>query len=110
MAQPYRFGPQTDEPAADRAALARLAWFIGLALALALTAPQPLFAAAFSTFLSIGALVLTLSAAILREPVWRAHLTRWDTAAVLYVLGTIFGWLVDRDAVREIMNMQGFSG
>lgn len=38
------------------------------------------------------------------------HLTRWDTAAVLYVLGTIFGWLVDRDAVREIMNMQGFSG
>ena len=69
-----------------------------------------MFAATFSAFLGIGALVLTLSATILREPVWRAHLTRWDLAAVLYVLGTMFGWLVDRDAVRQIMNTQGFSG
>lgn len=110
MAQPYRFGPQTDEPAADRAALARLAWFIGLALVLALTAPPPLFAASFSAFLSIGALVLTLSATILREPVWRTHLTRWDTAAVLYALGAMFGWLVDRDALRQIMHIQASGG
>ena len=61
---------ESQGPAADRVALIRLAWFIGLALLLALSGPQPLFAASFSAFLGVGAMALSLSAMILREPVW----------------------------------------
>lgn len=108
MAQPLPSTPHTDRSAADRAALARLAWFIGLALVLALIGPPELFGATFSAFLGAGALAVSLSATILREPVWAAHLTRWDMAAVLYALGTLFGWSVDRDAVRQFLQAQGY--
>ena len=101
---------ESQGPAADRVALIRLAWFIGLALLLALSGPQPLFAASFSAFLGVGALALSLSAMILREPVWPPHPTRWDVAAVLYLLGGMFGWFVDRDAVRQFLQLQGQAG
>jgi hypothetical protein len=106
----YPTRPESQDPAADQVALIRLAWFIGLALAFALIGPQPLFAATFSAFLGVGAMALSLSAMVLREPVWPAHLTRWDVAAVLYLLGAVFGWLVDRDAVQQFLQAQGYAG
>lgn len=102
--------PDSQGPAADQVALIRLAWFIGLALVLALIGPQPLFAATFSAFLGVGAMALSLSAMLLREPVWPDHLTRWDVAALLYLLGGTFGWFVDRAAVQQFLQTQGFAG
>jgi hypothetical protein len=96
-------------PDADQVALFRLAWFIGVALVFALMAPQPLFAATFSALLGIGSLALSLGAMVLREPVWPAHLTRWDLAAILYVLSGFFGWFVDRGEVREFLRAQGYA-
>ena len=96
-------------PDADQAALFRLAWFIGVALVFALMAPQPLFAATFSALLGIGSLALSLGAVILREPVWPAHLTRWDLAAFLYLLSSFFGWFVNRGEVREFLRAQGYA-
>lgn len=110
MRQPYPSNPQTEGAAADRAALVRLALFIGVALVLALVGPPELFGATFSAFLGVGALAVSLSATILREPVWMPHLTRWDIAAVLYILGALFGWTVDRDVVRHFLQMQGHGG
>lgn len=110
MRQPYPSNPHTDGPAADRAALARLAWLIGLALVLALVGPSELFGATFSAMLGVGALAVSLTAAILRERVWSPHLTRWDMAALLYLLGAAFGWTVDSDAVRDFLQAQGYGG
>ena len=110
MRQPYPSNPPTDGLAADRAALVRLAWLIGLALVLALVGPSELFGATFSAFLGVGALAVSLSATILREPVWVVHLTRWDMAAVLYILSALFGWSVDRDAVQQFLQLQGHGG
>jgi hypothetical protein len=102
--------PDRQGPPADQLALIRLAWFIGLALVLALVGPQPLFAATFSAFLGVGAMAVSLSAMLLREPMWPPQLTRWDVAAALYLLGDLFGWLVDHDAVRQYLQSQGFAG
>ena len=102
--------PDGQGPTADQVALIRLAWFIGLALVLALVGPQPLFAATFSAFLGVGAMAVSLSAMLLREPIWPAHLTRWDVAAVLYLLGEAFGWSVDRAGVQQFLQAQGLGG
>lgn len=110
MAQPYPSTPHTDRAAADRAALGRLAWLIGLALVLALVGPPELFGATFSALLGFGALAVSISATLLREPVWVPHLTRWDVAAVLYILGALFNWAVDRDGVREFLQLQPYGG
>ncbi len=110
MRQSYPPNPHTDGPAADRAALARLAWLIGLALILALVGPPELFGATFSAMLGVGALAVSLTATILRESVWAPHLTRWDMAALLYLLGALFGWSVDSDAVRDFLQAQGYAG
>jgi hypothetical protein len=99
--------PGSHGPSPDRFALFRLAWFIGIALALALMAPQPLFAATFSALLGMGSFAVALGATVLREPLWPEHLTRWDVAAILYLLSGIFGWFVDRDAVREFLRVEG---
>lgn len=101
---------QDQGPSPDGVALFRLAWFIGAALLFALMVPQPLFAATMSAFLGIGALVLSLSALLIREPVWPSHLTRWDVAAILYLLSAFFGWFVDHAMVQEFLEAQGAGG
>jgi hypothetical protein len=108
--QQFESRPESRGPSPDQATLFRLAWFIGLALLLALAAPQPLFAATFSALLGVSSLALSLSALLLREPVWANRPTRWDAAAVLYLLSACFGWFVDRADVREFLRAQGSSG
>ena len=108
--QQFGSRPESRGPSPDQATLFRIAWFIGLALLLALTAPQPLFAATFSALLGMSSLALALGALLLREPVWADRPTRWDAAAVLYLLGACFGWFVDRAEVREFLRAQGISG
>ena len=74
--QQFGSRPESRGPSPDEAMLFRLAWFIGLALLLALTAPQPLFAATFSALLGVSSLALSLNALLLRDPVWPDHPTR----------------------------------
>jgi len=105
-----RTRPERSGPSPTDAALVRLAWMIAIALVLALAAPGPLFAATLSATLGIGALATTVAAAVVREPVWPAHLTRWDCSALLYVLASAFGWLVDRQEVRLFLAEQGMAG
>lgn len=105
-----RFRPERQDTSPNDVALVRLAWFVGLALLLALVGPRPLFAATFSALLGLAALALSLAAALLREPVWQQHLTRWDVAAVLYLLSVLFGWAVDPEAVRGFLAEQASSG
>lgn len=105
-----RSRPDRQGPSPGDVALFRLAWFIGLALVLALIGPQPLFAATFSAMLGLGALALSVVAAVVREPVWTDHPTRWDLAAALYLLSVAFGWLVDQEAVRAFLTEQGMAG
>jgi hypothetical protein len=94
----------------DRFALYRLAWFLGVAVVLALTAPHPLFAATLSSLLGLGSLVVSLAAFVLREPVAAGHFTRWDVAAVLYLLSAFFGWFVNRAEIGSFLRSQGYAG
>ncbi len=110
MQQPSSFGSSPEGTSAVGAALTRLAWLIGLSLTLALVGPQPLFAATFSAFLAIAAMALALSAALRRESLWAAYVTRWDLAAILYLLSGAFSWFVDHDFVREFLQMQAAGG
>ena len=106
-----RTRPERRGPSPTDIALVRLAWTIAIALVLAFAAPGPLFAATFSATLGIGALAMSAAAAVVREPLWPAHLTRWDCSAVLYLLASAFGWLVDRQEVRLFLaEQQGMAG
>jgi hypothetical protein len=91
-------------------ALVRLAWCLGVALALASLAPAPLFTAAFSALLGLAALALAVAASLRREPLLPAQLGRWDVAAVLYLLGELFGRAVDREVVRGFLAEAGLAG
>lgn len=98
-----RTGPQRRSPSPNDMALVRLAWCVAIALLVSLLAPSPLVTLTFSAILAITSAVLVLAAGLLREPVWRRHLTRWDLAALLYLLSALFGWLVDRKEVRDFL-------
>jgi hypothetical protein len=108
MQHPYS-EQRPGDVAADQIALYRLAWFIGLALILAMIAPPPLFAATLSSMLGLASLMLALGAMLLREPALLPHLTRWDVAAILYVLSVAFGWFVDDAEVSDFLKSQGFA-
>lgn len=109
MQHPYS-ERQASDASADQVALYRLAWFIGVALMLALIAPAPLFAATMSSMLGLASLVLALGALVLREQALAPHLTRWDVAAILYLLSVAFGWFVDEAVVEEFLQARGFAG
>lgn len=103
-----RTGPRRRSPSPNDMALVRLAWCMAIALLLSLLAPSPLVTLTFSALLAIASVVLLLAAGLLREPIRRRHLTRWDLAALLYLMSAFSGWLVDRREVRDFLVERGF--
>jgi hypothetical protein len=93
--------------AGNNAALVRLALLLGLGVAMALIAPDQLFAATLSSFLGLAALGVAVSALVAREAVWQPHLTRWDVAAWLHGLALLAGFFVEPDAVRQFLAERG---
>jgi hypothetical protein len=104
-------GPESFEPAdlpgLNNSALSRLAVMLAVALLFAFAAPPILFAAAFSSFLSLGALGFTFLALLAREPVWQLHLTRWDIAAMLHGMSLFASFFVDTAVVEDFLRMRG---
>ena len=83
----------------DRA-LRRFALVLGAAVAFALSFPQILFAATFSSFLSLAAGIVGSAALLGRDALWSEHFTRWDVSAGLYALGLLSGFFIDPEAIR----------
>ena len=87
-------------------ALARFAWVFGAALAIAMSFPQPLFAAAMSSVLGFGAGLMATVAIFARDHVWSEELSRWDVAAALYAWSLVAGFFVDIDRVEAFLAAQ----
>lgn len=100
------FWDEDDFERANRRALVRFGWILAAALALSLSAPQPLFAATMNAVLAVTAGVVATIALIGFDDVVAPHLTRWDVAAGLYALSLLFGFFVDVRALEAFLLMQ----
>jgi hypothetical protein len=83
--------------------LIRLGLIVAICFLFASMMPAGLIMATFSSLAMLGALATAVLAALLREPVWANHLTRWDQASLLLALGLIAGWTADPDAAAEAL-------
>jgi len=78
---------------------------VAASVAVASFYPKGLVLPAFSTILSMAALVASLVAALTREPINPDYLTRWDEAAVLYAAGLVSGFWIDPTKVEHILKL-----
>jgi hypothetical protein len=89
--------------ASSRRGLIRLGLIVAICFFFASMMPAGLIMASFSSLAMLGALATAVFAALLREPVWADHLTRWDQASLLLALGLLAGWTVDPHAAAEAL-------
>lgn len=88
----------------SRRGLLRLGLIVAVCFVLASMMPSGLVMATFSSFMTFAALASALLAALMREPIWAGHVTRWDQSSVLLALGLIAGWIVDPEAAVEALD------
>lgn len=85
---------------ANRRASNLFAWIFGIGLAVSLTMPALLFAAAISSFTALGAGIIATIALVARDDMLATHLSRWDVAAALYAVSLFTGFFVDREMLQ----------
>ena len=78
---------------------------VAASIAVASFYPKGLVLPAFSTILSMAALVASAVALVTREPVNADYLTRWDEAAVLYLTSIVAGLWVDPAKVEQFVKL-----
>lgn len=89
----------------NQVAIGRFAWIFGGVMAISLSFPPILFAAAISTILGFCAGVIATVALFAREPIWGEQLTRWDVAAALYALSLFTGFFIDVDSIQAYLQI-----
>lgn len=98
---------QSTRMSPSEAALWRLGLFLSFALLLSSVMPAGLVAATFGALVKIGALVSVAVAMVLREPLWVPFVTRWDEAAILFLVGGLAGLFVDPELVIQALAEHG---
>lgn len=94
--------PNREEPS-NRRALFNLALTLVIAMVLGSASPEPLRAAAVGSFLFFAAIGVSLVALFRKEKAFQPKLTRWDVAAILYLLSMTSNLFVDQEAVMQIL-------
>ena len=91
--------------ARNRASLLRAVLIVTCCALGALFVPAFAFEAVFGSFLMVAAVVAALSAVAVRDRPMARHLTRWDEAALFFVLGGVADMMADPAASRSALSL-----